>query len=229
MRLKMCCTAATVSWVTATRTTERLLRQPESLRVETLQPVYDSTTTRLWIYFPERRLASRVRNTLRSPLSMRPSFSSIDAKGSQRLKNRRDPSHFKTDQSGKMVFDESGSDTNEGAAEEDVAGAAYREALTSADGFTRGPGGRVKFNKDTKKRRRENAVEDEDVERGEGGAAKPGMKRSEGKIGHEFRAKVRKLSKLLWRCTHCCPCDSHRRPVGISKRKEGPTLMHTFP
>ena len=198
MHLKMCCTAVTVSWATATRTTERLLRQLESPRVQTLQPVYDSTTTRLWIYFPERRLASRVRNTPRSPSSTRPLFSSIDAKGSQRLKNRNDPSHFKTDQSGKIVFDDSGSDTNEGAAEEDVAGAAYREALTSADGFTRGSGGRVKFNKDTKKRRRENAGEDEDVEMGEVESAKPGKKRSENKIGREYRAKVRmKLSYFL--------------------------------
>ena len=198
--------------------------------METSRPVYGWTTTRLWIYFPERRLASRVCNSLRISLSTRPSFfSPIDAKGNQRLKNRRDHSHFKTDESGKMIFDESDPESHGDAAEEDVAGTAYREALTSADGFTRGPGGRVKFNKDTKKRRRENAVEDEDVEMGEVEAAKPGMKRSEGKIGHEFRAKVRKLSKLSWRCTHCCPCDSHRRPVGISKRKEDPTLMHTFP
>ena len=96
-----------------------------------------------------------------------------------------------------MIFDESGSDSNDGAAE-DVAGTAYREALTSADGFTRGPGGRIKFNKDTKKRRRENAVENEDVEMGEVESGKPGKKRSEGKIGHEFRAKVRtKMSNFL--------------------------------
>ena len=63
MRLKTCCTAATVNWVTATRTPETLLRQPGSTRVETSQPVYDSTTTSPWIYFPEQRLASRVRNT----------------------------------------------------------------------------------------------------------------------------------------------------------------------
>lgn len=88
-----------------------------------------------------------------------------------------------------MMFDESGPDSNDGAAEEDVAGAAYREALTSADSFTRGPGGRIKFNKDTKKRRRENAVEDGDVEMGEVESGKPEKKRSEVKIGHEFRAK----------------------------------------
>jgi hypothetical protein len=176
------------------RTTERLLRRPESPRVETLVLDYDSTTTSLWIYFPERRLALRVCSTFRSPLSTRPSFTPTDAKGSKRLKNRRDPSHVKTDESGKMVFDESDSDANDGAAEEDVAGAAYREALTSADGFTRGPGGHIKFNKDTRKRRRENAAEDEDVEMGEVESAKPGKKRSEGKIGQEFKAKVRMKS-----------------------------------
>ena len=127
-----------------------------------------------------------------------------------------------------MVFDESGSDSNHGAAEEDVAGAAYREALTSADGFTRGPGGRIKFNKDTKKRRRENAAEDEDVEMGEAESGKAGKKRGEAKIGHEFRAKVRMLSSTFLVITPIC-CHSGRRPVVISKSKEGSTLMHTFP
>ncbi|KAI9442221.1 NUC173-domain-containing protein [Lactarius indigo] len=111
------------------------------------------------------------------------------AKGSQRSKHRRDAGNFKTDESGKMIFDESGSDSDDGAAEEDVAGVAYREALTSTDGFTRGPGGRIKFNKDTKKRRRENAAQDEDVEMGEVESGKPEKKRSEVKLGHEFRAK----------------------------------------
>jgi hypothetical protein len=40
-------------------------------------------------------------------------------------------------QTSQDIFDESNYDTNDGAAEEDVAGAAYGEALTSADGFTR--------------------------------------------------------------------------------------------
>jgi ribosomal RNA-processing protein 12 len=89
-----------------------------------------------------------------------------------------------------MIIDESDSETDN-VAEPDVAGTAYREALTSVDGFTRGPGGRIKFNKDTKKRRRENAVEDEDVEMAEEEPARPtGKKRSEAKLGHEFRAKV---------------------------------------
>jgi len=135
--------------------------------------------------------ASRLRVDNDEPMDLLSGAASriTNAKGSQRLKNRRDPSHFKTDESGKMMFDESGSETNDGPAEEDVAGTAYREGLTSADGFTRGPGGRIKFNKDTKKRRRDNAGEDEDVEMGEVESAKSGKKRSEDKIGHEFRAK----------------------------------------
>jgi ribosomal RNA-processing protein 12 len=93
------------------------------------------------------------------------------------------------EETGKMVIEESDTDVD-GAPESDVAGTAYREALTSADGFTRGPGGRIKFNKDTKKRRRENAAEDEDVEMGEAEPIKPNKKRSDVKLGHEFRAKV---------------------------------------
>ncbi len=89
-----------------------------------------------------------------------------------------------------MLVEESDSDSG-GVAEPDVAGTAYREALTSVDGFTRGPGGRIKFNKDTRKRRRENAIEDEDVEMAETEAARTtGKKRIEVKLGQEFRAKV---------------------------------------
>jgi len=113
-----------------------------------------------------------------------------NARGSRQFKNRRDVSHFKTDEeTGKMIVEESDSDTGD-VAEPDVAGTAYREALTSADGFTRGPGGRIKFNKDTKKRRRENAVEDEDFEMAETEPARTtGAKKSEVKLGHEFKAK----------------------------------------
>jgi ribosomal RNA-processing protein 12 len=89
-----------------------------------------------------------------------------------------------------MVFDGSDSDSDVGAtAQTDVTGTAYRESFTSVDGFTRGPGGRIKFNKDTKKRRRENEVDDEDVEMAE--AEPTNKKRSEVKLGHEFKAKVR--------------------------------------
>jgi len=110
-------------------------------------------------------------------------------KGSHRSKPRQDTAHFKTDgETGKMVFDESDSDSDVGAtAQTDVTGTAYRESLTSVDGFTRGPGGRIKFNKDTKKRRHENEVDDEDVDMAE--AEPANKKRSEVKLGHEFKAK----------------------------------------
>jgi ribosomal RNA-processing protein 12 len=131
------------------------------------------------------------------------------------------------EETGKMIIEESDSDVG-GVAEPDVAGTAYREALTSVDGFSRGPGGRIKFNKDTKKRRRENAAEDEDVEMAETEpAGTTGKKRSEVKLGHEFRAKVRitMLSSVFSRLTTVS--HARRRLAGISRRA-GLTHMHTF-
>lgn len=78
--------------------------------------------------------------------------------------------------------------------EEDVVGTAYRDSIRSVDGFGRGPGGRVKFNKDTKKRRREELEgEIEDVEMGDitVEAGRKGKRRSPEKLGKEFRSKVR--------------------------------------
>jgi hypothetical protein len=76
--------------------------------------------------------------------------------------------------------------------EEDVIGTAYRDSIRSADGFSRGPGGRVKFNKDTKKRRREELKgEIEDVEMGDVTTVRMSKKRSPEKLGKEFRSKVR--------------------------------------
>ena len=126
-----------------------------------------------------------------------------------------------------MVIEESDSDAV-GVAEPDVAGTAYQEALTSVDGFTRGPGGRIKFNKDTKKRRRENAVEDDDVEMAETEPTRTvGKKKSEVKLGHEFKAKVwiemPSFMILIIMVSH-----SHRRLAGISRRV-GLTHTHTFP
>jgi len=75
---------------------------------------------------------------------------------------------------------------------EHMDGNLYKESLTSVHGFTRGPNGKVKFHKDTKKRRREEMSED-DVEMADA-AVEEGMsklkKRNEGKVGHEFKAKV---------------------------------------
>ncbi|KAI9509733.1 NUC173-domain-containing protein [Russula earlei] len=111
-------------------------------------------------------------------------------KGSRRSKHGEDATHFKADEeTGKMIIEESDSDVAS-IAEPDVAGTAYREALTSVDGFTRGPSGYIKFNKDTKRQRRKNEDEDEDIEMVEAERARStGKKRSETKLGHEFRAK----------------------------------------
>ncbi|KAH9839369.1 ribosomal RNA-processing protein 12 [Rhodofomes roseus] len=111
-----------------------------------------------------------------------------NAKGGKRRKPGQDAARFKTDEdSGKMVIDEDEEAADEVAAADD----AYKESLTSADGFTRGPNGRIKFNKDTKKRRRENEEADADVEMGEADAAggKKNKRRTEAKLGQEFKAK----------------------------------------
>ena len=64
--------------------------------------------------------------------------------------------------------------------------------MTSVDGFTRGPNGRVKFNKLTKKRRREDAqTEDVEMEDGENQTKHKAQKlKADKKFGHEFKAKV---------------------------------------
>lgn len=89
-----------------------------------------------------------------------------------------------------------------------VAGGAYRESITSVDGFTRRSNGRVKFNKDTKKRRRENE-EMEDVEMGDAelasGRNKKHKRKPDQKLGHEFKAKV-SYSK------HCCEMIAEHVP-----------------
>ena len=116
-----------------------------------------------------------------------------------------------------MVIDDDEDDA--GAAGDDVAGAAYKETLISADGFTRGANGRVKFHKDTKKRRRTNGGggDDEDVEMADMealGQSQSNKKRrkKEMKLGHEFKAKVSRLlrqgpdlalivrTECWWRC-----------------------------
>jgi ribosomal RNA-processing protein 12 len=100
-----------------------------------------------------------------------------------------------------MIIDEdSDSDGNaQNAAATDAAGTAYRESITSVDGFTRGPNGRVKFNKDTKKRRRENEDMEGDVEMADGdvGKGRKGKRHPDVKLGHEFKAKACLLSSLL--------------------------------
>jgi ribosomal RNA-processing protein 12 len=107
-------------------------------------------------------------------------------------KPKKDAEHFKTDtDTGKMIIDES-DEEEENAADAGV-GDVYKESITGVDGFTRGPNGRVKFNKDTKKRRREE-LEDGDVEMDDVQTQKP-LKKQEKKFGQEFKAKVRFLYK----------------------------------
>lgn len=123
------------------------------------------------------------------------------AKSNRRRKPGQEAAHFKIDEdTGKMIIDEdSGSDGGSGKVQKpsttDVAGSAYRENITSVDGFTRGQGGRVKFNKDTKKRRMQNEEADEDVEMVDGDLVAHNRKKKKKepsvKFGHEFKAKVR--------------------------------------
>lgn len=82
-----------------------------------------------------------------------------------------------------------------------MAGAAYHETLISVDGFTRDARGRVKFHKDTKKRRRdaETDGQDNDVEMADltsapaatvpAGRNKKAKKSKPVKVGQEFKAK----------------------------------------
>lgn len=120
---------------------------------------------------------------------------------SRRRKPGQDAARFKTDEdSGKMVIDADSGVEDVKDANADVAGSAYRESITSVDGFTRGPNGRVKFNKDTKKRRRDDDASDDvemgDVEAGPG-KHKQNKRKPEVKFGHEFKAKVASFTVLL--------------------------------
>jgi ribosomal RNA-processing protein 12 len=104
---------------------------------------------------------------------------------------------------GKMIIDfgsDSDAEMDVKRTGPDIAGSAYRESITSVDGFTRGPNGRVKFNKDTKKRRRENDEAEDvemDVEAGSG-KNKKNKRKSEVKLGHEFKAKVTHFFNVSW-------------------------------
>lgn len=125
--------------------------------------------------------------------------SSSDASG-RRRKPGQDAAKFKTDEdTGKMIIDESdheGEDAATGV--HNPAGSAYLESMTSVDGFTRGPNGRVKFNKDTKKRRREEL--EADVEMGDETVAPKNKRPKEKKepvFGHEYKAKVRSYFHVL--------------------------------
>ncbi|KAK7035453.1 pre-rRNA processing protein [Paramarasmius palmivorus] len=114
-----------------------------------------------------------------------------NAAGNKKRKPGQEASRFKTDEdTGKMIIDgEDSDDAGAGAgSKEDVVGTAYREAITGVDGFTRGPNGRIKFNKDTKKRRRENEeLEDDAMDVVEDSSKK--QKTKNPKLGQDFKAK----------------------------------------
>lgn len=106
---------------------------------------------------------------------------------------------------------------------DDLAGQAYREQMTSVDGFTRGPNGEVKFHKNTKKRRADEAAADAlygdaetgDVEMGDGtqglaGAAantdakKKKKKTERTQLGQEFKAKASLCSHSSSQASSLC-------------------------
>lgn len=121
---------------------------------------------------------------------------------------------------------------HEQAAQSDVAGTAYRESMTSVDGFTRGSNGRIKFNKDTKKRRREDEDVEGDIEMADaeaGAKAKKAKRKQEVRLGHEFKAKVRLFMWLPF-ITRIVTDDSIRKRGVMLKREEWtPTPIFRYP
>lgn len=121
-----------------------------------------------------------------------------------------------------MIIDEA----EDGEEEEDIAGNAYCENLTSVDGFTRGRNGRVKFNKDTKKRRRDEELE-EDVDMEDGTSPSPKKTKKKGvatpNLGHAFKAKVRK-----GKAGHIPLLIVRSRKLVVTSRKVEWNHTHTF-
>ncbi|KEP47350.1 ribosomal RNA-processing protein [Rhizoctonia solani 123E] len=119
-----------------------------------------------------------------------------NAMSARRRQPGQDAAKFKTDTpTGRMIIEES-SDEEEGAHADNIAGGAYREMLTSTDGQTRDASGKVRFAKDTKKRRAAEQEADDDVEMADGTEAglakespKKKNKRNIVKVGAEFKAK----------------------------------------
>ncbi|KAG9102762.1 hypothetical protein FRC07_010164 [Ceratobasidium sp. 392] len=142
----------------------------------------------------------RIRLDNDEPMDLLHGFAARLTTSAQQAKRRqpgRDAAKFKTESStGKFIVEES-SDEDEGEdGGEDIAGAAYQEMLTSTDGQTRDASGRVRFGKDTKKRRAaEREAEDGDAEMADGtaaskdGARKKKKKQVVVKVGAEFKAK----------------------------------------
>ena len=133
----------------------------------------------------------------------------LASNANRRRQPGQEASHFKTDSSsGRIIIDD---ETFKPAPKskdpsDDIAGQAYREQMVSVDGFTRGPGGEVKFHKNTKKRRAEEAAAeavygdgnggddmkmDDEAKKTTDGGGKKKKKTERVYLGQEFKAKVR--------------------------------------
>lgn len=134
----------------------------------------------------------------------------IALNANRRRQPGQDASHFKTDSSsGRIIIDDETfkSTPKSKDSSDDIAGQAYREQMTSVDGFTRGPSGQVKFHKNTKKRRAEETAAEAVYSNSDGGgndvemddpknAAGAGRKKKKTELvhlGQGFKAKVRAL------------------------------------
>lgn len=180
---------------------ERLIRKENNLktRAKKQKREFELTMMSLWISF--MRVLPRPFVSVPSILvSVNHRHNLPASNGRRRRQPGQDASHFKVDtNSGRLQIDED-SDTPDDAPSgprEDVEGAAYREQMTSIDGFTRTPNGQIKFHKNTKKRRAEEEAADAlygggaDVEMADGEVSKKKVKKEKIPLGHEFKAKVR--------------------------------------
>lgn len=108
-----------------------------------------------------------------------------DPKADRKRKPGQDAAHFKTDKSGKMVIEESGSEGEE-ETQADGQGNAYLAAMAGVDGATRGARG-LKFNKNTKRTRADEDAMDLDELIGD--KKKKKKVAPVKKLGEEFRSK----------------------------------------
>lgn len=109
-----------------------------------------------------------------------------DPKADRKRKPGQDAAHFKTDKSGKMVIEESGSEAEEDDRDRAGEGNAYMSAMVGADGATRGARG-LKFNKNTKRARADEDAMDLDELIGDKKKKKKAAPIK--KLGEEFRSK----------------------------------------
>ncbi|KAF8335881.1 uncharacterized protein EI90DRAFT_2912815 [Cantharellus anzutake] len=101
----------------------------------------------------------------------------------------QEASHFRTEESGKLVISDDSDNGGVDRAEDDAADT----QMALVDDFNRGPRGEVKFHKNTKKRRAEDSkaedVEMADRDAGEGGNKRKKYKQEPVRLGREFKAK----------------------------------------